>query len=42
MRHDDVRVAVDLPSETVHDDPSPEKEGRGVEGGAEGVDERRE
>ena len=35
--HDDVRVAVDVFSEAVHDNVSPEEEGRGVEGGEEGV-----
>ena len=35
--HDDVRVAVGVFSETVHEDVRPEEEGRGVEGGEEGV-----
>ena len=35
--HDDIRVAVGVFSETVHDDVGREEEGRGVEGGEEGV-----
>ena len=37
MPHDDVRVAVGVFSETVHEDVGPEEEGRGVEVGVEGV-----
>jgi len=40
--HDDVRVAVDVFSETVQDDVGPEEEGRGVEGGEEGVVDKEE